>query len=351
MKRWLSLLLALIMTVCLLPADAAAAAADKISIGLDEGGNGCYIYHTVQPVRITFNGKELESDVPAFVYKGRTMVPVRLISEKLNAVVEWDPQSGTVKISLNEQTVCLLIGSSLALINGKLVTLQDDVPVVVAKFRGIERVMVPLRFVSEQLGLNVGWIQDNSTAAICSVDHSDMTVVLDAGHGGGDPGAVIGNVYEKNINLAVATKVKNILTANGYQVIMTRDSDVRMNLNPRARMANQAGADAFVSIHSNICADEPNYAGIYTFYYKTHQGSSQLAQNIQSAICAESGAIDRGIAHGDYQVLRTTKMSAALVELGFMTNSEELRNLTDPSYQAKLAEGIAQGIMEYLNRT
>lgn len=350
MKRFLSVIFALMLILSALPFASAVDSDDEISISLDECGNGRYIYYTAQAVRITFNGMELESDVPAFSYKGRTMVPVRLISEKLNASVGWDALTNEIEISLNDQNIRLSVGSALAVVNGESVPLQDNTPVVVAKYRGIERTMVPLRFVSEQLGVDVGWNQDNYTAAIVTVDNSDKTVVIDAGHGGGDPGAVVGDVYEKNINFAVATRVKNILTANGYNVIMTRDTDKSLGLNPRARTANQSGADIFVSIHSNVCVETSDYAGTYTYYYKTHKGSSQLAKDIQTAICDQSGSINRGIAHGDYQVLRTTKMSAALVELGFMTNPQELQNLTTPSYQAKLAEGIAQGIITYLNR-
>lgn len=94
------------------------------------------------------------------------MVPVRLISEKMGAAVRWLADTNEVAITLGESTVQLKIGSAQAQVNGEPVTLYDGIPAMVAKYNGIERTMVPLRFVSEQLGAQVGWVQENYTATI-----------------------------------------------------------------------------------------------------------------------------------------------------------------------------------------
>ncbi|MGN1004595.1 MAG: N-acetylmuramoyl-L-alanine amidase [Oscillospiraceae bacterium] len=359
MKRLLGLVLACILLAAITIPASAAGPNGEIAIGLDEDGTGSYKPASVSIVRLALNGVVLDSDVPAFIRGGRTMVPVRLITERMGASVQWYAQTNQVAISLNGSTVTLKIGSSQALVNGEEVTLYDGVPAMVANYNGIERTMVPLRFVSEQLGAQVGWEQETYTAVITSGEtetvpednevHTQKTVVLDAGHGGSDYGAFYEGICEKDINLAVAKKVEAILLREGYHVVMTRTEDTAVGLYTRAEIANAADADIFVSIHSNAAENAPDFTGIYTYYYPTSRQGAVLAQAIQTPLCASTGAIDRGIERADFVVLRETNMCAVLVEMGFMTNSAELRLLITPSYQDKLAAGIAEGIVTYLN--
>ncbi len=475
MRRFQALLLILALLVCSVPA-AAASPNGEIPLGLDESGTGRYDNATVQVVQITLNGAQLESDVPAFIRGGRTMVPVRLISEKMGAAVRWLADTNEVAITLGESTVQLKIGSAQAQVNGEPVTLYDGIPAMVAKYNGIERTMVPLRFVSEQLGAQVGWVQETYTATISTgqgayqvteikadaqakmvqittsaapdyvvldldnrvvvdllgaelayddsgtirVDnqyisnvryaqhggdlyddclhvvrvvldlkegvtfqkHVELTplsnglllttssgewdngsftptvpikperktIVLDAGHGGSQTGALYEGICEKDINLAVAKKVEAILLGYGYHVVMTRTGDTDVDLYKRADIANEADADIFVSIHSNAAENAPDFAGIYTYYYPSSRRGPQLAQAIQTPLCTLTGAIDRGIDSADFVVLRETDMCAVLVEMGFMSNSRELQRLITPVYQDRLAAGIAEGIVTYLNK-
>lgn len=173
------------------------------------------------------------------------------------------------------------------------------------------------------------------------------TVVLDAGHGGDDPGATAEGVYEKDINLAIALRVKQLLEADGeLTVLLSRREDVFVSLTDRAAYANGTGADLFVSIHANALENNDSFSGIYTFYHPQKRSDQALAQTIQSAVAEASGGIDRGVRSEDYAVLRETTMPAVLVETGFMTCPEELANLTDEDYQDRLAAGIAQGILQ-----
>lgn len=170
-------------------------------------------------------------------------------------------------------------------------------------------------------------------------------VVLDPGHGGEDPGAVVGDAQEKDINLAVALLVREQLAEQeGVAVQMTREEDVYPSLTDRADFANQAKADLFVSIHANSLEDD-SYAGIFTFYHPDKRSSRTPAEKIQAAVTAASGGLDRGVRSEDYAVLRETDMPAVLVETGFMTCPEELALLLDAGYQELLAQGIAQGIL------
>lgn len=173
------------------------------------------------------------------------------------------------------------------------------------------------------------------------------TVVLDAGHGGDDPGATSKGVYEKDINLAITLRVKQLLEADGeLTVLLSRGEDVFVSLADRAAYANETGADLFVSIHANALENNDSFSGIYTFYHPQKRSDQALAQTIQSAAAEASGGIDRGVRSENYAVLRETTMSAILVETGFMTCPEELARLTDEDYQDRLAAGIAQGILQ-----
>ncbi len=220
---------------------------------------------------------------------------------------------------------------------------------VSAALRNESAMMVPLRMLSEQLVEQTAWIAGSEMATFLSNSIEGKTIVLDAGHGGRDGGAVYERVCEKDLNLQVTHRVKDILEGQGYHVILTRADDTFISLKGRAEIANQAGADAFVALHCNALSNNKRYEGIYTYYYSDTNGSVELSSAIQSQICGTTGAVDRGIRYGDLSVLRNTTMGAALVEMGFMSCHAELERLRNPDYQDKLAQGIAQGIIDYLN--
>ena len=470
-------------------------------------------------VRLTLDGLPLTSDVPALLYQERTMVPVRCIAEALGASVDWNQSTRQVTLTTSDKVILLTIGSSTALVNGQETPLPDGISAQLFEYQGGNSTMVPLRFVSEQLGCTVDWdsatytaiitrpqtippiveepeenipapptdspltdgnddtnagnsvdgngdssssaaytivsieTDDNAQTVFLSIqgedvedveyvvqsfegravidvldarlqsgipatvltgneifsavrysDHSDLydvpsvrvvldlrdgytckenvevtndedgilirsyieednsdtfvptvpidpnksTIVLDAGHGGTDVGANYGGVYEKDINLAVTLKVAEILKGYGYNVITTRSTDTTVNLYDRAPIANAVDADIFVSIHSNANPNTEVY-GLSTYCFPNSRRGSLLAQYIQDAAAAATGAKNRGVYQENFVVLRETEMPAALVEMGFMTNEAELKKLCDSDYQDKMAQGIADGIVQYLN--
>lgn len=182
-------------------------------------------------------------------------------------------------------------------------------------------------------------------------DDSCFVVVLDPGHGGNDPGATVGETYEKDINLAVALLVQEQLAGKENVVVaMTRTEDIFISLSDRAAYANGEKADLFVSIHANALDNNKDYSGIFTFYHPNKGASKQPAKLIQDAAASATGAIDRGVRSEDYAVLRETEMPAVLLETGFMTCPAELSLLVDANYQYQLAVGIAQGILECADR-
>lgn len=169
------------------------------------------------------------------------------------------------------------------------------------------------------------------------------TVVIDAGHGGFDRGGVPGQrVAEKEMALDVAQRLKKRLRKEGYQIVMTRDSDVFVPLGERARIANRYRDAILVCVHFNS-ATRVGANGIETYYYSSD--SAQLAANIHRHVVAGTTTENRGIRRRGYFVLRRTSIPAVLVECGFLTNPDEARMALQGSYRERLADKIADGVM------
>jgi N-acetylmuramoyl-L-alanine amidase len=219
-------------------------------------------------------------------------------------------------------------------------------------------------------------------------------VVIDAGHGGHDPGTAAGEVAEKDLALQIATRLRDALVAGGIDARLTRDSDTFLALAERTQMANRNRADLFVSIHLNSSPDS-NTAGIETYYLNnttdratirlTHMEndvaggygapgepnlnyiltdlrqqdkaneSASLARMIEAQTVADIDASmgirlnDLGAKQGPFYVLVGALMPSVLVECGFLSNPEEAHRLQSPQYQQALADGIARAVMHYLN--
>ena len=215
--------------------------------------------------------------------------------------------------------------------------------------------MVPLRAVAEALGCAVAWdpvtatISISSPAPETSVPDGSPLVVLDPGHGGVYNGAEYSGVKEKDLNLAIAARTAELLEEEGVTVRMTRTSDQDVDLYARSGLANTLGADLFVSVHCNASVEHSDAVGVYTCAHSQGTGGWLLAESLYEAMQAETGAPGFGMEERpNLAVLRTSRMPAALVECGFMSTAEELALLVQPAYQAKLARGIAEGILNYL---
>ena len=173
------------------------------------------------------------------------------------------------------------------------------------------------------------------------------SIVIDPGHGGRDPGAIHGGIQEKDLNRRVATKVAGLLAQKGVSVTMTRRDDRLVELEDRAAVANRLSADLFVSIH----ADSAPSAGAegFTLYIATDasRDSHAAARAIERAM-AGTGLGNRGVRRHDYRVLVATAGPAVLIEMGYLTNARDRARLTDPRFQDRLADAIAEGIADYL---
>ena len=173
-------------------------------------------------------------------------------------------------------------------------------------------------------------------------------IVIDAGHGGKDPGAVFSSVYEKNLNLDIAKRLRKLLIAKGYEVIMTRTNDTFIELAERAEIANKNNADLFISIHNNSMPS--GYSGVMTLYStrdaNNEFSSRDFADKVQANILKSLGTKNIGARERDnLVVLNKTTMPAVLVEVGCMSDSTELKQLKKATFRQKAAQGIYNAII------
>ena len=206
---------------------------------------------------------------------------------------------------------------------------------------------------SPRLGAAPGFVPSGpppSAEGLPQVLRGRFRVVIDPGHGGPDPGAVgIGGLRETDVVLDVSLQLARLLQARGVQVLLTRTTEVDVDLPPRVTLANSSGADVFVSVHANaLSMERPDVNGIETFYFAGGRSQS-LAEAIQQQLMAISpGTPDRGARPGRFFVIRRTVMPSALVEMGFVTGEVDAPRLADPAYRRRLAQAVAAGILNYL---
>lgn len=172
-------------------------------------------------------------------------------------------------------------------------------------------------------------------------------VMIDAGHGGRDSGAISrSGVYEKDLNLNIVLKVADLFADDEeIAILLVRDSDIYYSPEERYTMANQIKPDIFVSVHHNSFKGVSSISGVETYYY--HSYSRQLANIMHKQLLAATGSKDRGAAKSDYKVTKYSTMPSVLLELGYLSNPEEEKQLRDPVVQDKIATAIAAGIREY----
>ena len=179
-------------------------------------------------------------------------------------------------------------------------------------------------------------------------------IFVDAGHGGTDPGAVGNGVTESYVNLSVAVQLAELLRDAGYQVMLYRSTNNEnvlpgksADLTNRARMANEWGADYFISIHTNS-SPNPAANGFEAYIYKLGNSAQPLAESIVKSFVSRLGSKDNGVRAANFAVLRQTRMPSVLLELGYLSNPTEALNLNSPAWQTAAAEAIFSGIYNYV---
>lgn len=213
--------------------------------------------------------------------------------------------------------------------------------------------MVSMFVVAREGAVYVNSLQVENKKRVC--------VVIDAGHGGSDPGKVgINNQLEKELNLKIAEILKGFLQAEGVEVVMTRQSDDGLydedasnkkvqDMKRRLEIIEKADPEIVVSIHQNSYHEE-YVKGAQVFYYSTSENSRQLAEVIQEQLKSLDPDNRREAKGNDsYFLLKKTSKPIVIVECGFLSNREEAEKLSSDLYQEKMAWNIHMGIMKYLN--
>lgn len=202
------------------------------------------------------------------------------------------------------------------------------------------------------LGISKAYYFD--TQPTFSMPVSKKVIVIDAGHGGFDPGKVSkDNTLEKDINLSISKKLQNYLEQSGSFVLNTRVDDSalsntkRQDLSERKKLANEEGTDLFISIHQNSFPKE-SVKGAQVFYYGDSEKSEALAKSIQNRLKELDSSNNREAkANKEYYLLKKTSVPSIIIECGFLSSPEEKNKLISEEYQEKLAWAIYMGILDY----
>lgn len=275
---------------------------------------------------------------------GRSSRVVILSGRGVKAELEADQRDSTIN------GLRVFLGSPVALLGGALYVSRVD----------FERCLTPL--LRPGLGM--------------AARAKPKVIVLDPGHGGRDFGKVPGGAggSEKTYTLDVARRAEKLLTAAGYKVVLTRETDTFIDLAPRAVIANTNRADLFVSIHFNALVNDTRTSGVEIFTFAPRYQRSTiswgprqiddtenraapvnrydhwsvlLAQSLQRRFVTDLKTADRGRKIAHFGVLRGLNCPGLLLECGFLTSEAELRKIATPAYRQQLAEAIADGISDY----
>ncbi len=364
---------------------------DDLTIRLPIGKNIGYV-----------NEKSVQLDVASKIVNGRTLVPLRFISENFGCTVDAQKISGRLVINItgseqsgkdeDEQPIVELkrslteinvldtddeelfilelavesgVNNSFTLKNPHrlVIDLEDtawkdaDIPqfkndwvsaVRVAQNSATKtRVVLDLR---QEVNYTLDQQKDKLIVTVkpkkaWKPDYN--LIVLDAGHGGNDVGAIgASGKYEKNLVFDITQLAKAKLENQGIKVVMTRPGDQTRSLQERVDIANQTNAFAFVSIHANSALNSQAH-GVEVY---TKRGSDHtFARIVVNSIVAETGQYNRGDKEADFYVIKHTVMPAILIETGFISNPQEEEFLWNKANQEKMAQGIVNGILSFRN--
>lgn len=179
---------------------------------------------------------------------------------------------------------------------------------------------------------------------------AEATIVIDAGHGGKDPGAISSDntIFEKDTALSTALLLRDRLQDAGTNVVLTRDKDIAVSLDSRIMISHQHNADAFISLHYDAVEKANTMSGTTTYYQK--EGNLELANTINQYLSQNGPLPNNGVRSADYKVLRNNNQPAILLELGYMNHFMDTQHINTLSYQSAVVEAIYQGLREYYGK-
>ena len=320
--------------------------------------------------------------LPTYNIAGVTYVPLLSLCEAQNIAWEYDTFTRKVNLTKDAHKINLMAGERLVLVDGMQQYLKHPVDI----YQGT--LVVPYRFKEQILDPLFKKVYPQRRIPITKI----KKVVIDAGHGGTDPGSIgRRGLREKVANLDIAKRLSSLLKSGGLEVVMTRSSDTSVSLERRVAIANNSGADLFISIHSNAnrvrslngfevyyvspevsdskralysaqhealdlnrnCfASSPSFnlkAILWDMIYTSDRAESlRLSQYVCRAIDRNLNTKVLGVKGGPFYVLKGVHMPAILIEVGYLSNAQEERLIRNNYYREQLAEGIVQGVSNYI---
>jgi N-acetylmuramoyl-L-alanine amidase len=318
----------------------------------------------------------------SYSLNGTTYFSLSTFCEARGVDWQYDHFSRTATLSKGGHKVNMRVGDDLVLVDGKPERLRHPIDVyqgmIVGPYRFREQILDEIFGVAEKKGM------------VCGLESRIRKVVVDAGHGGNDPGAIgRAGLREKDVNLDIAKRVAGLLKKQGIEVVMTRSFDRFIPLGTRVDIANRIDADLFISIHSNanrvrsmngfevyyvdptvsdskralfaaqhvsLKLPRASYTGnstnlkaiLWDMIYTSNRAESiQLSRSVCASLNEELGIKILGIKGARYAVLRGIRMPGVLIEVGFVSNSEEEGKLKNGFYRQKIAEAVVDGVKNY----
>ncbi len=309
-----------------------------------------------------------------------TYLPGSAIAKQVGGSVQWDSEAFIWSLSVGPHELRASPQMSVVLVDGMAHSLED--PPILEK----GELLLPESVFKQWLA---GWTPREPPSKPVAPRPWFQKIILDAGHGGHDPGALgRTGLREKSVTLDIARRLRDLLAKDGFRVVMTRDADRFISLSRRSDLANREEGNLFISIHANA-SRRRSISGfeVYTLSDATddHARAIEAAENaslpaaVGEAVAAETEAIvwdllytehragstelaaavcrglsrsqipsqNRGVKSARFAVLKGVRMPAILVEVGFITHPEEEARLRNPEYRQRLAEGIRQGILAF----
>ncbi|MFA5144570.1 MAG: N-acetylmuramoyl-L-alanine amidase [Candidatus Omnitrophota bacterium] len=321
--------------------------------------------------------------LPSYNINGMAYFPLFSYAELKNIDWKYDTFTRVVSLSKGSHRISMRVGDNLVLIDGVPRYISNPADI----YQGT--VVAPYKFKEQVLDSLFKEVYPTGRPALSSL--KIRRVVVDAGHGGNDPGAIgrTTGLREKDVNLDIAKRLSNLLRGEGVEVVMTRASDRFIPLPRRVEITNDSGADFFLSLHSNAnrvrslsgfevyyvspsvsdskrafasagnaplnlnnaCFDSQSLnlkAILWDMIYTSGRAESiELAQSICRAASSNLNARVLGVKGARYEVLRNARIPAVLVEVGFLSNYNEERMLKNSYYRQRIAESIMEGIRDY----
>lgn len=298
----------------------------------------------------------------------KTMIPLRFVSETLGYNVSWDEKTSTVLIATGENISSEVVKTATIISDDDLKEEDKKNKNSSVEFQSSTEKKETKNAqknnkskIFEKAGLTEDEYKIDPKSRKVSkgfVQKGErIKIVLDAGHGGTDSGAISTidkTVTEKALNLDMIERLNERFLMLGYDVILTRSEDEYIKLLDRARISNTSDADIFLSIHFNSTTNSTSkgievlYASEKNVIIKSVE-QVHLAKAIQKELIESTGSTNRGVKNrADLIVLNKTKNVAALCELGFLTNREDMENITNSSYLDTMADAIVRGVENYV---